>query len=332
MSKLIILTTLLFYSLVNINSGYAKSSLHETALSFFSPLPKIMPNSEKNTQTKISLGKKLYFETALSINKSQSCNSCHNVLNGGAGVDNLTVSVGALGLGGSRNSPSTWNAGLHVAQFWDGRAKTLADQAKFPLLNPKEMAMSSETQIIKRLADKGYLHNFKQAFPKHALPINLINISQALSAFQKTLITKDRFDNYLAGDLSAIDENEKAGLAVFIEKGCVACHNGDVLGGQLFMKMGIVHPYPNKIDRGVAHVTGNPSDNYFFKVPSLRNILNTAPYFHDGASTTIEQAIIDTGWHQLGIKINDEEVEAIKLFFNTLNNQTIITRDDKKTK
>lgn len=327
MSKLTIFTALLFCSLANTNQGYAQSSIHEAAVSFFSPLPSVMPTTENDSPKKVNLGKKLYFETSLSINKSQSCNSCHNILNGGAGVDNLTVSVGALGILGKRNSPSTWNAGLHVAQFWDGRTKTLTEQAKFPLFNPKEMAMPSEDQVIKRLTGKGYLDNFEQAFPEQALPINLVNISQALSAFQRTLITKDCFDDYLAGDQGAISEDEKAGLAVFIEKGCVACHNGNVLGGQLFMKMGIVHPYPNKVDRGVAHVTGNPSDNFLFKVPSLRNILNTAPYFHDGAAVTIEQAIIDTGWHQLGIKLNNQEVEAIKVFFNSLNNQAIITID-----
>ncbi len=324
MSKFTIFTALLFYSLVNTSKGYAQSSIHEAAVSFFSPLPIAMPTIEKHSQKKVNLGKQLYFETALSINKSQSCNSCHNILNGGAGVDNLRVSVGALGILGKRNSPSTWNAGLHVAQFWDGRAKTLTEQAKFPLFDPKEMAMSSEEQVIKRLTGKGYLDSFKQAFPEQALPINLVNISQALSAFQRTLITKDRFDDYLAGDQGAISEDEKAGLVVFIEKGCVACHNGGVLGGQLFMKMGIVHPYPNKIDRGVAHVTGNHSDNFLFKVPSLRNVLNTAPYFHDGAAVTIEQAIIDTGWHQLGIKLNSQEVSAIKVFFNSLNNRVVI--------
>ena len=146
-------------------------------------------------------------------------------------------------------------------------------------------------------------------------------MSQALAAFQRTLISKDRFDDYLSGNKNAINESEKAGLLVFIEKGCVACHNGPVMGGQLFMKMGLVHPYPNKVDKGKAQVTGNPADNYFFKVPSLRNILNTAPYFHDGAAATIEQAIIDTGWHQLGIKLNEQEVKAIKVFFNSLNNQ-----------
>ena len=313
-----ILTLLCF---IGLNQGEAQPTTHEIALSFFDPLPLVMQGAEQDTSALINLGRKLYFETALSINHSQSCNSCHNLNNNAAGVDHLTVSIGALGSSGKRNAPTIWNAGLHVAQFWDGRAKTLSQQAKFPIFNVKEMAMTSESQVIERLSSKGYLADFKSGFPQQLSPINLGNIAQALAAFQRTLISKDRFDKYLAGDKNAINQSEKAGLRLFIDKGCVACHNGAVLGGQLFMKMGIVHPYPNKVDKGKAQVTGNPADNYFFKVPSLRNILNTAPYFHDGAAATIEQAIEDTGWHQLGIKLSKEEVHAIKVFFNTLNNQ-----------
>lgn len=324
MSKNHLLSTLLLLYFIGIKHGYTQSSTHDIALSFFDPLPHVMKGGEQDTSALINLGRKLYFETALSINHSQSCNSCHNLSNDAAGVEHLKVSIGALGNVGERNAPTTWNAGLHVAQFWDGRAKTLAQQAKFPLFNAKEMAMTSESQVIERLSSKGYLADFKSGFPQQLSPINLKNIAQALAAFQRTLISKDRFDKYLAGDKDAINQSEKAGLRLFIEKGCVACHNGAVLGGQLFMKMGIVHPYPNKKDKGKAHVTGNPADNYFFKVPSLRNILNTAPYFHDGAAATIEQAIEDTGWHQLGIKLSEQEVKSIKVFFNTLNNQKSI--------
>jgi cytochrome c peroxidase len=324
MNKFNYLSTLLFFSFIFIEQGYTQQSTHETALSFFDPLPPVMKGAENDTLALISLGKKLYFETALSINHTQSCNSCHNIINGAPGVDHLKVSIGALGSFGQRNAPSTWNAGLHIAQFWDGRAKTLAQQAHSPIFNVTEMAMTSEIQVISRLNDKGYLTDFESAFPNTPSPINIENTTQALASFQRTLISEDRFDDYLAGNKKAISEKEKAGLLVFIDKGCVACHNGDVMGGQLFMKMGIVHPYPNKIDKGKAQVTGNAADNFFFKVPSLRNILNTAPYFHDGAATTIEQAIKETGWHQLGIKLNKQEVKSIKTFFNTLNNQKII--------
>lgn len=299
----------------------AENSLFETSISFFSPLPQFMPGSEKDTQEQIFLGKKLYFEMSLSVNKTQSCNSCHNISNNAAGVDHLKTSIGALGKAGLRNAPTTWNAGLHVAQFWDGRAKNLEEQARFPILKLDEMAMPSEAEVVFRLKKVGYFILFKKAYPNEIQPLNLKNISHALASFQRTLITRDRFDEYLSGKKEAIDSNEKRGLDVFISKGCVACHNGPLLGGQLFMKMGLVNSYPNTSDKGLAQVTGNPADNYIFKVPSLRNILNTAPYFHDGAATSIDKAIFDTGWHQLGIKLNKKEVADIKIFFKTLNNQ-----------
>ena len=328
MTKLTLLVFFISFFILTLPRSYAQEPLHVTALSFFSVLPDTMPASENDTLAQVNLGKKLYFETALSINNTQSCNSCHNIINGSPGVDHVKVSVGALGTLGDRNAPTTWNAGLQIAQFWDGRAITLEQQAQFPIFNVKEMAMSSEQQVIERLHSKDYLADFKSVFPHNISPININNVSKALAVFQRTLISQDRFDDYLAGKQKAITEDEKLGLSVFIEKGCVACHNGSVLGGQLFMKMGIVHPYPNKEDKGKAQVTANPADNYFFKVPSLRNILNTAPYFHDGAANTIEEAIDQTGWHQLGIKLTPKEIEAIKVFFKTLDNQaTVITQN-----
>lgn len=304
-----------------IHNGYAYTLAYKDIVSFFSPMPQSMPNSEEDTPARIKLGKALFFETAISVNNTQSCNSCHNVINNSSGVDHLKVSIGALGKLGQRNAPTIWNAGFHIAQFWDGRAKTLEEQARAPILNPNEMAMPSEEAVIIRLKNKNYLADFQRAFPKHKSPINMNTISIALASFQRTFITSDRFDDYLKGNMNAITVAEKKGLNVFISKGCVACHNGSVLGGQIFMKMGLVNPYPNKIDKGKAQATGNPADNFFFKAPSLRNVLNTAPYFHDGAAVTIEQAIEETGWHQLGIRLTKEEVAAIKAFFNTLDNQ-----------
>lgn len=321
MTKLSFIAITLLLLVNGLCKANAQQSLHETARSYFSPLPKSLLKHEIDTPERIKLGQRLYFEVALSINHTQSCNSCHNIINGAPGVDHLPQSVGAIGNKGNRNAPSTWNTALHVAQFWDGRAKTLEEQASFPIFNPNEMAMTSEDEVIARLTSIDYLSDFKHAFSGEPSPLNINNISNALASFQRTLLTNDRFDKYLQGDLNAINNEEKVGLTTFISKGCVACHNGSILGGQLFMKMGIVHPYPNKIDKGRAQVTGNLADSYFFKVPSLRNVLNTAPYFHDGAATTIEQAIEDTGWHQLGIKLTQDEIKAIKTFFNTLNNE-----------
>lgn len=324
---LLIFLCLSFDSLSKDNAELSiDSSINSSVLSFFSPLPIAMPGSEEDTPELIDLGERLYFDTMLSGTNTQSCNSCHNILNGGSGVDHSIVSVGAFGEAGTRNAPTTWNAGLHFAQFWDGRVSTLEEQAPLPIFNLKEMGMLSEKDLIDKLTNNDYLARFEKAFPNQTLPINIKNLSKALAAFQRTLITRDRFDDYLAGNKHAISDIEKNGLTVFINKGCVGCHNGPLLGGQLMMKMGLVNPYPNTIDKGRAHVTGNTSDNFFFKVPSLRDVNNTPPYFHDGAVNTIEQAIKDTGWHQLGIKLTIEEVQAIKMFFNTLNNQEVFVR------
>ncbi|REL31411.1 cytochrome-c peroxidase [Thalassotalea euphylliae] len=329
MSKLLFSLFLHFVFVTSVAIAATENTkLLNTARTYFSPLPKPLLAQNQNTQARIALGKKLYFETALSINNSQSCNTCHrldNLLeNGGAGVDNLKTSIGALGKLGARNAPSTWNSSLHFAQFWDARVKTLVEQATLPIFNPLEMAITSPEQVIRRLEGKGYTKLFEQAFPARAdttNPITMENLAIALADFQRTLISQDRFDTYLKGDEAALNRQEKAGLRLFIEKGCVACHNGPAMGGQLLMKMGIVEPYPNKVDLGRAQVTSNAGDKFFFKVPSMRNVLNTAPYFHDGAATTIEQAIIDTAKHQLGIRLTEQEIQDIKAFFSSLNNQ-----------
>lgn len=303
------------------NANSQQELLYQSALSLFVPLPDKMPGANNDSKAQIALGKKLYFETSLSLNNSQSCNSCHQLTGSGAGVDNLAVSVGALGSLGQRNAPTTWNAGLHFKQFWDGRADTLEQQAILPLFDQKEMAMKSAEQVYQRLGEQGYLPVFQAAYPNDNSPVNLDNIAHALAAFQRTLISRDRFDQYLKGERSALSAVEQRGLQLFIDKGCVACHSGATLGGQLFMRMGLIEPYPNTNDLGRAQVTGNRADSFVFKAPSLRNVMLTAPYFHDGAATTIEQAITQTAKHQLGIKLSDSEVKAIKAFFHSLSNQ-----------
>jgi cytochrome c peroxidase len=280
-----------------------------------------MPESENDTPEIIALGKALYFETALSINDTQSCNSCHNILNNDGGVDHLKTSPGALGELGRRNSPSTWNAGFQFVQFWDGRAQNLTEQAKSPLLNPIEMALPSEEFAVNKLIQAGYLEQFASAFPKGDTPLQFNNILKALAAFQRTLVTHDRFDDFLAGDDNALTPKEKNGFRTFVNTGCNACHNGPLMGGELMMKMGLVNAYPNKEDKGRAEVTGNSADNYLFKVPPLRNVAKTAPYFHDGEGATLEQAVLDTGWHQLGIKFSDKQVDDISAFLRALNNK-----------
>ena len=273
------LLVFLLASLLLIAKAEASEELQRLANTLFGQLPDTMPGHENDTHEIIALGKALYFETALSVNDTQSCNSCHNIRDNDGGVDHLKTSPGALGKLGRRNSPSTWNAGFQFAQFWDGRAKNLVEQAKSPLLNPMEMALPSEQSAVDKLSQIGYLDQFINAFPEEPSPLRFDNILKALAAFQRTLVTHDRFDDFLAGDNTALTPKEKNGLQTFINTGCNACHNGPLMGGELMMKMGLVNAYPNKDDRGKAEVTGNSADNYLFKVPPLRNVAKTAPYF-----------------------------------------------------
>lgn len=284
-----------------------------------------MAGSEKDTPAQIALGRALYFETELSKNGSQSCNSCHNIETNsqgipGNGADQQSRSIGATGMLGKRNSPTTWNAGLQTAQFWDARANTLEEQARSPLLNPEEMALSSEEEAIQKLKDAGYQPIFTNAYPEAKEALSFANLVSALAAFQRTLISKDRFDDYLLGDDNALSAQEKRGLEKFVRTGCNGCHNGPLLGGDSIMKLGVAHPYPNGEDTGRAQVTGKRGDRYFFKVPPMRNVGLTAPYFHDGAETSLEKAVAATAWHQLGITMSDKDAADISAFLRSLNN------------
>lgn len=304
------------------------SALRSQANMFFKPLPATMPGSENDTPAKIALGEKLYFETALSVNGTQSCNSCHRLDEKLGGVDNKKFSDGAIkGKIGGRNSPTTWNAGLHFVQFWDGRAATLADQAKGPILNPVEMAMPSEKAAVDALKKAGYSAEFDKAFgQKNALTYD--NLAQAIAAFERTLISKDRFDEFLKG-ADNLNAQELAGLKAFMDNSCTMCHNGSTLGGQMYQKAGLVKAYPNQKDQGRFDVTGNEADKMMFKVPSLRNISKTAPYFHDGLATNLEDAVKIMGEYQLGRKIDDKTAADIVAFLKTLDNQREFKRTTK---
>lgn len=298
-------------------------SLVQTVKSTFGVLPDQMPGSENDTPERIALGKKLYFETALSINGQQSCNSCHDITGNKGGVDNLPTSPGALGKKGGRNSPTTLNAGFHMAQFWDGRAKDLQEQAKGPILNPIEMGMKSTKDVEQVLAKMPeYPKLFAQAFPKDKNSLNYENLGEAIAAFERTLITHDRFEDFAQGDNQALTPLELKGLETFLASGCTACHNGATFGGQTYMKLGLVNAYPDSSDLGRFEVTGNEADKMVFKVPSLKNIALTAPYFHNGQVATLEEAIQLMGYHQAGKELNNKEIDAIVAFLNTLTDKT----------
>jgi len=283
----------------------------------FAPLPEVA-NSQENpiTAQKVALGKRLYLDTILSQDEKISCNSCHNLKT--FGVDNEPTSPGHNGQRGGRNSPSSFNAALHATQFWDGRAANVEKQALGPILNPIEMAMPSESAVVDRLKkDKTYPAEFAAAFPGDKDPVTYANVGNAIGAFERTLITPSRFDDFLKGDDTALTPEEKKGGQLFVQTGCVACHNGATIGGQMFQKLGVVKPYPTK-DMGRYEVTKNEGDKMMFKVPSLRNVAKTGPYFHDGSVTTLEDSVAKMAEYQLGRQLTPEQVKEIVTFLNAL--------------
>lgn len=266
----------------------------------------------------VELGKKLFFDPRLSKSGFISCNSCHNLSMGG--TDNLKTSIGHNWQQGPINAPTVLNSSMNVAQFWDGRAADLQEQAGGPIANPGEMAFTHELAINILASIPRYRTEFNQVFGDGE--INIDKVTLAIAEFEKTLVTPNsRFDRWLMGE-PAITDHELAGYQLFKNSGCVACHNGPAIGGTSFQKMGIVKPYQtqNKAE-GLAGVTGKDADRFKFKVPTLRNVELTYPYFHDGASDTLDDAVDVMGRLQLGRTFTEEENAMIVAFLKTLTGE-----------
>lgn len=295
----------------------------------FNPLPEAA-QSEDNplTEEKIALGRVLYYETRLSVGDDISCNTCHDLQQYGIdpreqeGSPSRT-SLGHKGQTGDRNSPTVYNAAFHIAQFWDGRANDVEAQAQMPITNPVEMAMATPADVEKKLqAIPEYVEMFKTAFPGEAQPITMANIGKAIGAFERKLVTPSRFDQFLSGDTSALKPEELSGLKTFVDAGCTQCHNGAVLGGTQFQKLGNVRPWPGVEDPGRAKITGSPADEHVFKVPSLRNITKTGPYLHDGSIDSLDEMVAKMAEYQAaGGAISDEKVKAIVAFLGSLEGE-----------
>jgi cytochrome c peroxidase len=295
--------------------------LRETAKLLIDVMPNRMPGSEKDTPALIELGKKLYFDVRLSVNDSQSCNTCHRLDEKLGGVDNEPTSEGAHGKRGDRNSPTTLNAGFYIAQFWDGRAKDLVEQAKGPILNPVEMAMPTEPEVVKKLgAVKEYQDLFAKVFPEATEKITYDNIAHAIAAFERTLITYDRFNDFIKGDDKALTDKEIEGLELFVNTGCTTCHNGPAMGGGSFQKVGLINEYKTE-DKGRFNATKDEDDIGKFKVPSLRNIALTGPYFHHGKYQTLAEVVKLMAYLQLDKKLTDAEADALVAFLKTLTDK-----------
>ncbi|NML16106.1 cytochrome-c peroxidase [Azohydromonas caseinilytica] len=267
----------------------------------------------------VELGKKLFFEPRLSRSGFISCNSCHNLSMGG--TDNLKSSIGHNWQKGPINAPTVLNASFNVAQFWDGRANTLKDQAGGPIANPGEMAFTHELAVEVLSSIPAYKAEFRQVFKSERLTIE--EVTKAIAAFEETLVTPNsRFDQWLLGKKDALNKDELAGYQLFKTSGCTACHNGPAVGGNSFQKMGVVAPYKaSSPAEGRVAVTGKDADRFSFKVPTLRNVELTYPYFHDGEAATLTQAVDTMGRLQLGRTFSSTENAQIVSFLKTLTGE-----------
>ena len=289
-------------------------------LGAFAPLPPAPKLESPTARAKVQLGHMLFFDKRLSKDQDVSCNTCHGLH--AYGVDGKAVSAGHKGQKGSRNAPTVYNAASHIAQFWDGRAGSVEDQAKAPLLNPIEMAMPDEGAVLAVLKSMpGYVEAFGKAFPADKTPIAYDNVGAAVGAFERQLVTPAPWDAFLRGDKGALDEEQKRGLLVFMDAGCPTCHNGTLVGGSTYQKAGAVKPWPNQKDTGREAITKNPADRMMFKVPSLRNVAKTAPYFHDASADTLTQAVKKMAKHQLARKFSDEDAQLIVTWLHSLTGE-----------
>ena len=292
-----------------------------------------IPDSLSTDIRKVTLGRKMYNEARVSLDGTLSCATCHVIDKGGADSRGTRTSEGIYGQFGGINAPTVLNAAFNVEQFWNGRAHTLADQAAGPPVNPVEMGDQTWEQICERLSqDASLVAEFQSIYPEG---ITQATVTDAIAEYEKTLITpNDRLDQMLKGDENALTEEEKKGLAAFMDNSCAVCHVGKTLGGQSFETLGIYEDYYaareqsnpdivyNDDDKGLAGFTGDTTDLHRFKVPGLRNISKTSPYFHDGTQATIEDAVRAMFRFELGVKEAPEsDVASISAFLRTLDGE-----------
>jgi cytochrome c peroxidase len=296
-------------------------AVSDSFLMMFKPLPSEAPSADNElSEAKINLGRMLYYENRLSKGEKLSCNSCHMLDK--YGQDNLPFSPGHEGKLGGRSSPSTYNAAIHIAQFWDGRAPSVEEQAKGPVLNPGEMGMPSADFVVDVLKSiPGYVEAFKAAFPGEADPITYNNFGKAVGAFERKLVTPSHWDDFLKGNKEALTAEQSKGFETFAKAGCVTCHNGPAVGGMMYQKLGLVKAWPDLKDQGRFEATKVETDKFYFKVPSLRNISETGPYLHDGSVKTLEEMVSKMAEYQLGKALTPVETTSIVTFLKSLKGE-----------
>ncbi len=300
------------------------------ALPALPPIPADNPQSD----AKIDLGKQLFFDPRLSASGTVSCNSCHNVM--GNGTDSIRTSFGVFGERGGRNSPTVWNAAFYSTQFWDGRAATLEDQAKGPILNPVEMAMPDESTAVERIRSiPGYANQFAAVFGGNE-PVTYDNIAKAIASYERTLVTPNSpFDRFMNGDKTAMNTSAQRGMQAVQDVGCTACHSGPIFAGPGGLALGqgffqrfpllsdndYVAKYRLDEDLGRYTVTQKDADRHMWRVPTWRNVALTAPYFHNGSVDTLDEAVRVMGKTQLGLELSDDQVADIVAFLESLTGE-----------
>lgn len=332
MKKLLVLTAICLFVVIScINTDQKSKSAYnnqeaekllEQAQIYFQPISSV--DVQPPDENMVKLGKYLFFDTRLSGEGNISCNSCHSLSN--FGVDNEQFSLGDDQKSrGGRNSPTVFHAALHKMQFWDGRAADVEEQAGGPILNPIEHNIKNKQELVERLkAVDIYQELFPKAFGDDQDPISFENVTRAIGAFERTLMPESRFDKYLEGDITALEAQEQKGLDIFIRSGCITCHNGVALGGQMLMKFGLYEDYweqthSQKVDAGVFDISQNEAEKYFFKVPGLRNITHTWPYFHDGSVKDLNEAVRLMAKLQRGVDLSENEVKDVVVFLGSLS-------------
>jgi cytochrome c peroxidase len=299
----------------------AAIDLGKTTVAKDSPLLPLPPAPLLSSE-RVALGRQLFHDTRLSHDDSIACASCHALDTGG--VDKKRVSVGIEGRPGVINAPTVFNAGFNFVQFWNGRAGTLEEQVAGPIHNPVEMGSNWNEVVEKLAADAGYVAQFKTVYRDEITPTN---IADAIATFERSLVTPNsRFDRFLLGEAGALDEDAERGYHLFVNYGCSSCHQGVGIGGNMFQKFGVMNdPFegrtPGEADLGRFTVTKQDDDRQVFKVPSLRNVAVTAPYFHDGSAATLEEAVIAMGKYQLAKKLSNKDVRQITVFLKSLTGE-----------
>ena len=322
-SVLSVTAVFLFFITTVLFAADGDSQLVERARTIFGPLPSSMPSPDNPiTNEKVKLGKTLFWESRVSVDRTVSCVKCHPI--GLYAADGLKKALGNSCRENPRNSPTIFNAAAQISAHWIGNRTGVEDQAKQALVGPPSFGMPSYESVEKILKGmKGYVAMFKEAFPNDKDPVTVDNFAKAIGAFERTLMTPATFDDFMQGNARALTDQQKKGLKTFLDTGCMTCHFSPYLGGQMYQKFGMFEPYEKytkseKVDEGRFAVTKNPADKFFFKVPALRNVAQTPPYFHDGSVTKLKDVVTIMAKIQLAKDLTEEQAGDIVAFLESL--------------